>query len=286
MGTQTAILSIKNIVLITEGRFKREKLSYLKILVNNVTKEDVVNEETSDKIFPITQNDDNEVIFDISKDSGSFSLTFRDDILPEQQQYQVEIQLMVDGRRRPVTHLGLSLGDLNTNRVNNKTFKSALKEFQAVEIKYKVERYKPTQNLPEDRNNPAVGFHDCLDFKEEENTPYFERNSCIIVVGTTGRGKTTTMNLFTGNSAETSNASHGTTRSNGVYRDLRPGHEGYPIWLDTVGLDEGGAELSNGDLIKQYLKTMQAHRIEKVHAIIWCITPETKVKQNQLMRLM
>ena len=278
MGTISAILTIKNIVLVTEGKFKKGKLSYLKILVDNVTRGDSVNEETSDdKIFPVTQNEDeNEICFDIPKDTGSFKITFRDDLLPDLHQYQVAIQLMLEGRRKPLTHLDLSLQDIDPSKVKNKTLKSTLKEFQAVEIKYKLE---PVENVigDEDRKSHEKATKDSLDNSDIEKIAYFERNSCIIVVGTTGRGKTTTMNLYTGNTAETSNASHGTTRSNGVYKDLRPGHEGYPIWLDTIGLDEGGAELSNGDLIKQYLKTMQTHRIEKVHAIIWCITAESKV---------
>ena len=117
----------------------------------------------------------------------------------------------------------------------------------------------------------------------EKCRPNFRKNSCIVVLGTTGRGKTTTMNLFTGNKEPTGNASHSTTKANRLYGDLLPEHEvraegvGYPVWLDTVGLDESDADVTNGDLVRSYLRVLQCFKIEWVHAVVWCITPEDKV---------
>ena len=50
------------------------------------------------------------------------------------------------------------------------------------------------------------------------SVPQFIPNSCIILVGTTGRGKTTAMNLYTGHSAATGAASHGTTQAATTFR--------------------------------------------------------------------
>ena len=108
-------------------------------------------------------------------------------------------------------------------------------------------------------------------------SPDFQSDSCIVVVGTTGRGKTTTMNLYTGNTAATKAASHGTTTTNSIYRDLNNSH--YPVWLDTVGLDEADAETNNSDLVRSYLLKLQSARVRWVHAVIWCITPEDKKLQ-------
>ena len=91
------------------------------------------------------------------------------------------------------------------------------------------------------------------------------------------------MNLFTGNKEPTGNASHSTTKANTLYGDLLLDHEvseegvGYPVWLDTVGLDESDADVTNGDLVRSYLRVLQCFKIEWVHAVVWCITPEDKV---------
>ena len=92
------------------------------------------------------------------------------------------------------------------------------------------------------------------------------------------------MNLFTGNKEPTGNASHSTTKANHLYGDMLPEHEvseegvGYPVWLDTVGLDESDADVTNGDLVRSYLRVLQCFKIEWVHAVVWCITPEDKVE--------
>ena len=54
----------------------------------------------------------------------------------------------------------------------------------------------------------------------------------------------------------------------------------WPVWLDTVGLDEGGASAANSDLVRSYLRALKAARIKWLHAIIWCITPEDKKLQH------
>ena len=103
------------------------------------------------------------------------------------------------------------------------------------------------------------------------------------VVGTTGRGKTTTMNLFTGNKVSFLEKEGALSESDlgscwrrcpqrdqgkqdlsGVLQPLRQvAHlnfetllqdllhtdQVWPAWMDTVGLDEGDAEHVNGELV-------------------------------------
>ena len=91
------------------------------------------------------------------------------------------------------------------------------------------------------------------------------------------------MNLYTGNTAETGAASHSTTRASSIYTHLRcqvyskcqvssvncqvsstppPRHSDpeahYPVWLDTVGLDESDARVTNGELVRSlHYRTVQ-----------------------------
>ena len=128
------------------------------------------------------------------------------------------------------------------------------------------------------------------------------------VVGTTGRGKTTTMNLFTGNKvsflekkkegalSESDLGScwrRGPQRDQGkqdlsgdqAYRkvvhlniekllqDLLHTDQVWPAWMDTVGLDEGDAEHVNGELVQKYL-LFEATDIQEVILLLFTILPK------------
>ena len=117
------------------------------------------------------------------------------------------------------------------------------------------------------------------------------------VVGTTGRGKTTTMNLFTGNKVSflekegaPSESDLGSCWRRGpqcdqgkqdlsgvlqpprkvahiniekLLQDLLHKDQAWPAWMDTVGLDEGDAEHVNGELVHRYL-LFEARDIQEV----------------------
>ena len=72
--------------------------------------------------------------------------------------------------------------------------------------------------------------------QEDGPAPTFVPNSCIIVVGTVGRGKTTLMNLYTGQNGETASITSGVTKKILFYEDKR--HPCYPDWVDTTGWNE------------------------------------------------
>jgi energy-coupling factor transporter ATP-binding protein EcfA2 len=118
------------------------------------------------------------------------------------------------------------------------------------------------------------------DIREEEAK--FKPNSCIMVVGTTGRGKTTTMNLFTGNKEMIARKGQtaAITRKEKLCPDLK--HQSsnpaqiWPEWMDTEGLDAAGAKHDNEKLLRRYLKELKDSNKKWIHAIIWCITPEPK----------
>ena len=69
----------------------------------------------------------------------------------------------------------------------------------------------------------------------------FFEDSCILVMGAVKAGKSTTFNLYTGNTAETGldNRISAETAEISFYEDKRHIEEGqkcpYPIWMDTPG---------------------------------------------------
>ena len=196
-----AQLIIKKIILVPEKKLKKDKISYLKILLNNVVKECVENEETSDKIHPESSMNSDEIHFDVQRIHSSFEILFREDISNSTQQFDVEVQVMMDGDRRKLSHFGLSLENID-EKLRQKSVASSLKEIQAVEVQYilKVQDKEIVETKSEDILITDFTNNDLNPFFVNDNlkTPDFEPNSCILVVGTTGSGKTTTMNLYTG----------------------------------------------------------------------------------------
>ena len=306
-----AKLVIDFVILIVKSKLRKENLKYLTVSFHKVPKTTTINEESSERVYP-SENVDNEIKFHFSKEDSSFKLNFRQDILPELPQYEVQLQVMLNGERRIIGIFGVGLEDVRQSMDHQKmklrSLQSEIKEVQDIDIKYKVSKVQtsPSEshqgnlclpNVPQTEScsthseshhppNQVSGeaqlFTDSVDFPPEP-VPNFHPNSCIVVVGTTGRGKTTTVNLYTGNTAETGSASHSTTRVSGLYHHQMSGSGAgvhWPVWLDTVGLDESDASATNSDLVRSYLRLLQATRIQWLHAIIWCITPEDKKLQH------
>ena len=286
-------LLVDYIILITRAKVKRDDIKYLQLHIHKSTSgRNTINEESSERVYP--QNmDDNEIKFDFPKQE-CFLLNFRSDILLEVDQYEVRIQVMFKSERKLIGQFGICSEDIlqhNNDKMKLKNLKSMLKEIQDIDIKYKL-CHSSCQTQPSSQNgdvlpNVPLTYLDNNHHQEpsplylsdeiDTGVPHFRSNSCVIVLGTTGRGKTTTMNLYTGNRASTGDTSHSTTRTNAIYHDTRPGHEQFPVWLDTVGLDESGADTNNSDLVRSYLRMLHSTKIDWVHAIVWCIAPEEKV---------
>lgn len=213
----------------------------------------------------------------------------------EVDQYEIHLQIKKKGKTQLAGVFGICYNDLQLDsfckKMKTRHLQSKLKNIAEIEIKYKVQ---DCSNLPPAQTSEPTTASDPPHLvlpgpdtpdspgdpggpEETLTHPAFRADSCIVVVGTTGRGKTTTMNLYTGNTAATKAASHGTTTANSIYRDLN--HPHYPVWLDTVGLDEADAETKNSDLVRSYLLKLQSAKVRWVHAVIWCVTPEDKKLQ-------
>ena len=253
-----------------------------------------ITETSSGRIAPLfTDAASEEVCFPVpAEDRDIFLLHFRPDVLPEVNQFEIHLQIKRKGKSQMVGAFGICYNDLEldcfSQKMKTRHLQSQWKNIAEIEIKYKVEDCSRPTPPPESVVKAAVSQPPNLvlpgpdlPLDSVDNTlsssPEFRSDSCIVVLGTTGRGKTTTMNLYTGNTAATKAASHGTTTANSIYRDLN--HPHYPVWLDTVGLDEADAETKNSDLVRSYLLKLQSAKVRWVHAVIWCVTPEDKKLQ-------
>ena len=117
-----------------------------------------------------------------------------------------------------------------------------------------------------------------FDDAEAIQLPEWYQTSCIIILGDTGLGKSTIVNLCTGNQAPCGSTPEAVTRINKVYDDLLNGDK-YPKWMDTVGLNDTSKE--SGFLIFQrFLQELKNQNISSVHAIIWTITPSMREKRE------
>ena len=102
------------------------------------------------------------------------------------------------------------------------------------------------------------------------------QDSCILVFGDTGTGKSTLLNLFTGNQAHTGRLPNGTTDENRIYEDKI--HEKYPKWMDTIGLNDAKNEMDKSELYQSYLRMLKDNNVNSVHAVIWTMLPDMKYK--------
>ena len=70
-------------------------------------------------------------------------------------------------------------------------------------------------------------------FSSSVSSSLSERHSCILLVGTTGTGKTSTANIYTGNELPTGSAAHSVTEVTQVCKDNF--HQNAPMWIDNPG---------------------------------------------------
>ena len=99
--------------------------------------------------------------------------------------------------------------------------------------------YKDFPNLPEEKLLSNV-------FQLQSS------DSCVVLVGTTGTGKTTCLNLYTGNSLPTGESAVGVTKEISCVADLH--HQEGPRWIDNPGWADAEGK-SDGAIFKSLLRT-------------------------------
>ena len=102
--------------------------------------------------------------------------------------------------------------------------------------------------------------------------------SCIICVGSTGAGKSSTVTKYTGVVTRSGSGTERVTRHCHLIRDL--GDDAAPVWVDTVGWDD--AECDDEETFKDILRFINEHDITRVAAIVWNVVPN--VRRDALLR--
>jgi len=101
-----------------------------------------------------------------------------------------------------------------------------------------------------------------------------KNDSCILVVGTTGTGKTSTVNIYTGNELTVGHSAHAETGATVTVEDKN--HPGAPAWIDNPGWSDTEGR-SDAIVFKDLLKHMQEHKLNKVAAVVWCVLPQIRM---------
>ena len=106
---------------------------------------------------------------------------------------------------------------------------------------------------------------------------------CVIVVGTTGSGKSSTIAKFTGNTdIQVSSRPDSVTRFCEIFKDLKTGDPA-PVWIDTVGYDDSNAAMDDKESFQEVLKFIDANDLRSVRAIVWNVTSQER-KDARLQR--
>ena len=112
-----------------------------------------------------------------------------------------------------------------------------------------------------------------------------DERSCIICVGSTGAGKSSTVTKVTGVLTRSGSGTDRVTRHCHIIRTPEPGGD---VWVDTMGWDD--AEVEDEETFKDILRFINKHDITRVRCIIWNILPNIRKdallkKQAELINL-
>ena len=103
-----------------------------------------------------------------------------------------------------------------------------------------------------------------------------EERSCIICVGSTGTGKSSTITKCTGVVTRSGAGTERVTRHCHLVEGPNPGE----VWVDTVGWDD--AEMEDEETFKDILRFISKHDITRVGCIIWNVLPN--IRKDALLK--
>ena len=96
----------------------------------------------------------------------------------------------------------------------------------------------------------------------------------MVLVGTTGTGKTTCLNIYTGNNLATGESALGVTKETDCVDDLI--HQDGPKWLDNPGWSDAEGRSDSG-IFKSLLRHLQDNQCYQVKCVVWCVMPTPRM---------
>ena len=117
-----------------------------------------------------------------------------------------------------------------------------------------------------------------------EDAPRGTDNCCVLVVGSTGTGKSSTITKLTGQDVKASSSIRRVTQKCTLYRPAYHSksnifEERNLFFVDTVGWED--ANVDDEDTFKDILKFIDANNIINIRAVIWTVSPN--VRQDALL---
>ena len=105
-------------------------------------------------------------------------------------------------------------------------------------------------------------------------------NCCIICVGSTGAGKSSTITKLTGQHVPSGNSTHRVTQKCNIYRpklefEKNIIQEKNVFFVDTVGWDD--ADCDDDDTFKDILRYIESNNIVNIKAVIWSVIPSPRI---------
>ena len=131
-------------------------------------------------------------------------------------------------------------------------------------------------------SNNGFGAVDTVENTSAKKTRGAE-NCCIVCVGSTGAGKSSTISKLTGQHVPSGTSTQRVTQKCNIYRpklELEKNviQENNVFFVDTVGWDD--AECDDDDTFKDILRYIEANNIINIKAVIWSVTPSTRVTRQ------
>jgi len=115
---------------------------------------------------------------------------------------------------------------------------------------------------------------------EPSSLTKYTTDQCILVVGTTGTGKSSTIAKLTKQNVVVGDLADSVTTQCQIFTDLNK--DTNPVWIDTVGYDDTN-NVDDAESFREVLKFIQEKRLLKIKAIIWTILPQER-KDARLQR--
>ena len=97
---------------------------------------------------------------------------------------------------------------------------------------------------------------------EPPQTPKYETDQCILVVGTTGTGKSSTIAKCTRQNVIVGNLADSVTKQCQIFPDRECATN--PVWIDTVGYDDS-SKVDDAESFKDVLRFIQEKRLLVQH---------------------